>query len=237
MTIFTPDVGTKGVNHRIRQNQERCEEECMASTQTRSQQEEYAIQFLLAEHRIAAEEIWKLSNSTWNVFRFYITLLTAAGGFVLALASLNTSWDTLSRIIAVAAVLVFVIGITVYIQLLRIDNDSRRALRRIELVREQIIHSTLLRDYHTTLKEADADLGFPYEILGYSSLELVKRAIRGGGLKTQLVLINSSVGMIGVVASAMAMEVNSVRLLLALGIGSFILLTLMHGFYATLRGG
>ena len=50
---------------------------------------EKQLQFFLAEHKIAAEDSWKYNEFIWNVFKFYITLLTGASGLALALRSVG----------------------------------------------------------------------------------------------------------------------------------------------------
>jgi len=200
-----------------------------------SNQTEFAIQFLMSEHETAVAEIWKDLEHSWEVFKFYITLITGSAGFVLALLSLNLNNYSQTLTVLVSSTIIFIIGLTVHMQLVGTDIKYRRVKNRLVLIRNKISNTLKLKSYFEMLKEANAELVNSPTYLGYSLREQTLRALRVAGIKTQLVLLNSLVGTVALVATGVLAGVQKLHYLFYLGIGGFIILLLLHSLIAKIR--
>jgi hypothetical protein len=200
-----------------------------------STQKDIATQFLLTEHDTAVKEIWKDLEHSWEVFKFYITLITGSVGFILALLSLSLDKYLQTMIILIASSIVFIIGLTVHMQLVGTDMQYRSVKKRLILIRKRISNTLALKSYFETLKDANVDLVGPADYPGYSLQEQIRRAIKVAGIKTQLVLLNSLVGTIAVIAVGIVMGMLNTIHLILLGIGGFFVLVSFHSIIAKIR--
>ena len=188
------------------------------------------IQFLISEHEFAAEERWKYSEHSWDIYKFYMTLLSAGGGFVLAILSTSVDGSTMRLVVTATASLVFIVGVTVFGQLIGHDLRHRSVNRRLDLVRLEIADATALHGYIEKLNETEANFGSMSHRLSYSLKDQFLRALNNSGIKTQLVIINSIVGTIAVLFGVMPLSGISTRILPAISL--MILLLFAHMLFA-----
>lgn len=198
---------------------------------------DYAFQFLMEEHNFAAEERWKYAASTWEAFKFYVTLVTGAGAFILAVLSIGLNPSVLSAVVSVSTGIVFVIGILVFLRMIVLDLDLEVTRRRLRTARKTISQIASLEGYFTELQEIGAGLALTPSS-GYSFKAQVKRAMIGAGLKTQIVIMNSFTGMIsivgGVISFGMVGKDGLVGTVILAAISYFCLISL-HIFIARAR--
>lgn len=192
------------------------------------------LEFLFSDHQFAAEERWKFAEHTWEVFKYYITLLTGAGGFILALITLSIDWRTLIWSISISATIIFVIGLTVFMQLIRLDIQLKSVERRLHIARQEIAKITALEYYIDELVEAKSDMGISYTELGYSLRHQIRRAIIGMGLKTQLILINSAIGTLAITLTICSLYRWTDNVLLVVFI-SYLSIVFFHVIIARIR--
>jgi len=188
----------------------------------------------MAEHEFAANERWKFAEITWEVFKFYITLLTGTVGFVLALISLKMDSSNLLLVTSISSGIVFTIGILVFMRMIVIDLDLKRARTRLRIARTLIGMITSLDDYLTDLNQAEVDLASSQDV-GYSMSGQLKRATAGIGLKIQVVVINCFVGTISIVACAVILGMASIINLILTGIIGYLVLIIFHALIAKTR--
>ena len=165
------------------------------------------LQFFFHEQKIAVEEKWRISEYTWNMFKYYIILLTGVVG-VLALIYIRLTKHCINypiNPIFIASVLIFIIGIFVLLHLMRVEKEGHKVVRRLFKAREEIKILTVLEEYFKKLETKNIGLGkkgpLKYAIkkkpLKYAIKKLIKCLLTGGGVKTHLIIINSIVFAIG----------------------------------------
>ncbi len=156
------------------------------------------LQFFLEEQKIAVEEKWRFSEYTWNMFKYYITLLTGVVGVLALIYSRSTKPCINYPInpISIASALIFIIGFFVLIHLTRVEKEGHKVVRRLFKAREEISILTLLEEYFKKLEMNNIELG-KKEPLKYTIKGEIKYLLTGGGVKTHLIIINSIVFAIG----------------------------------------
>jgi len=166
------------------------------------------LQYFLEEIKIAAEERWSFNDYTWNVFKFYITLLTGAIGVIALIYAnqiANNKFYPIIPIIPIFSLIIFFIGLIVYLHILRLGKDQTKVVIRLEDAREEINDIIDIKDYLNSVKKYDDELSVPNIFIKkegniYSFKNIWKSVIRGGGIKVSLVLINSIVSIIGCIS-------------------------------------
>ena len=199
---------------------------------TKQNSHEDSFAFLSEEHRTASENTWHYARYTWDVFRFYITLVTASGALIVALFTPGRELTFLPLSISLICGVLFLIGMPVFVQLIHLDLQLRRTVRRLDHVRDILSSRSDLRDYLSYLRSASMDVTTRQD-LGYSLSDQLTRAVRGGGLKTQTVLINSMIGTLSIAGMLTAFkELDQPPLLILLP--AYLLLLLLHSLVARL---
>lgn len=164
------------------------------------------LQFFLEEQKLAAEERWKYAEHTWNVFKFYITLLTGAVGVIIALTSVLSSKGNLYIPyipISIASVLIFIIGLIVFSHLLRLGKEEYKVEIRLKKARDKICKLISIENHLNDLIDFHSELGANQHMIDnwrdiYSKDEQNNSRIQGVSVKGTLIIINSVVIGIGV---------------------------------------
>ena len=199
-----------------------------------NKKEEHAFEFLMAEHQLAAEERWKFAELTWEVFKFYVTMLTGIGGLILALISLKINFSDLLLVICISSGMIYLIGLLVFVRMIVLDIELKKTRTRLNISRKLIGEITSLEDYLNDLKKAEVDLVGSL-IRGYSISGQVKQAISSMGLKTQVVVINSFIGTVSIIAFARIIGIISIGNIILIGILGYIVLIIFHVLIAKTR--
>jgi hypothetical protein len=198
---------------------------------------EFAFKFLMEENSFAAEERWKYTELNWEAFRFYMTLVTGSVAFILALSSAKLDLSSFSAVVSISSGIIFIIGILVYLRMIVLSADAAVVRKRLRIIRKLIFAIAPLKGYFNSLHEANADMAFT-QGLDYSFRGQFRRAIIGVGLKTQIVVINSFIGMISIVAGAISLKIMSTTPLyglIILVIVSYIFLIVIHALIGKAR--
>lgn len=196
--------------------------------------EEHAFEFLMAEHQLAAEERWKFAELNWEVFKYYVTLLTGTGGLILALVSLKINLSDLLLVICISSGMIYIIGLLVFMRMIVLDIELKKTRTRLNISRTLIGEFTSLEDYVNDLKKAKVDLVGSLD-KEYSISGQVKQAISSMGLKTQVVVINSFIGTVSIIAIARKFGSISIGNLTLICIFGYIVLIFFHMLIAWTR--
>ena len=179
----------------------------------------------------------KYRERAWEIFKYYITIVTAVGGLFIGLISSGFSDNKLIALIPFSTGVLFVIGIMVFIQLLNMDLDHTRLQKRIQITTQCIERFTALNEYFEKISSTySSNALYTYEDR-YSIINVIKRSVTAPGIKTQLILINSSIGTLGIIFAVLNNQVTiSIELQVLMGITVFIALLFFHGIYSSLKG-
>jgi len=197
--------------------------------------EELSVQFLLSEYEQSVQERWKYREHSWEVFRFYISLLTAIGGLLLALLTFGSNTNQFFSIVSVASIVMFIIGITVLLQLLALHIGARSVGNRLVLSRKRMAQLASMEGYLNILDDDFEGLGFSAEVNDYSLRGQFKRSYQSAGLKTQLVLINSLVGVVTLITVSINFAKFDIGTIILLGVLGFFFLVFFYTLLARLR--
>ena len=58
---------------------------------SKNQNKELQLQFLISEHQTAADERWKINERTLDIYKYFITVISGFGALFLALLSFGLS--------------------------------------------------------------------------------------------------------------------------------------------------
>lgn len=194
-------------------------------------------EYLLLAYGISVDHAWKYYERGWEVFKFYITLTTGVVGLLVTLFTAGFDISNLISMIPVLALILFAVGISVFIQLINIDIDQDQELKHHILLRDQIAEHTDLDDYfEARLKKLQYTKAYSTQETKYKVSGLIKRAILASGVKTQLVIINSAIGTLGLYFFAFSSSPIISQQSLLIGTLFFVALIILHGLYGSLRG-
>ena len=195
---------------------------------------QFTFDFLLSEYKLYADNLWSTFDKVWEIYRFYITIISGLGGILLGLLSLGTTWQVLYPLPSIFGLTAFILGISLFIQLINADIAFKKMYKRMMLARQQIATLTSLDDYFSDVSKAKAE--WMYWDSSYSIGSLLKRAVRGAGIKTQIIIVNSIVGISSVISLLVTnVKINLSSLILISVIGYF-LIVLCHAIIAHLKG-
>ncbi len=195
---------------------------------------EKQLQFFFEEQKISVEIYFKYSEYIWNDFKFFITFITGVGGVIIALISFGQCNITDSNnIILVASLTIIFIGIIGLSKLVQLENDQNTVAKRIKKAREKISNLTSLGDYFEDLKNDHAELCAPCAPIDFkyprNFLSWFKGSrFKGFGVKSTLILINSTVGVFIIFYVAELFGEITTLLCIPVYIFSFIVFIIIH---------
>jgi hypothetical protein len=197
-------------------------------------EEEKSFLFLISLHEITSDTIWKCYEKGWEIYRFFITLVTGVIGLLVALLTTDPTIQNYFPIISILSGLVFFIGLSIFTQLINVDMDHARSINYENIIVAEISNRTNLEiflDDKKNLFDRTEDKNDRYSLNN-----LVKRAIFSSGPKTQLVIINSFAGAISVISSFHSYFLFNLTRLFLLGALIILFLIAAHGIYGSFRG-
>ncbi len=202
----------------------------------RSKKEENSFNYLLFVYEKSISMNQERLENSWEIFKFYITLLTGVGSVAIALISFDVDNDTLMKALASASGLVFFLGLSIFVQLVNNDMFHSITTRRIQLLMSEIYKHTNLTDYD---KEYIRIFGktpeYTYQSFDRFSLKgVIYRAVTAAGVKTKMIVINSVLGSFAV--TIMLNDLSFEGGFISILFGMFFGILFIHVSYYLFRG-
>ncbi len=196
--------------------------------------EQHLFDFLMQEYQMSFENLWKSWDRVWDIYRFYITLISGLSALLLGLLTVGVAWDSLYPVPAMLALVVFILGTALFVQLVNIDIAFKKTHTRMQSIRRELARIIPLDTYLADVSQAKAE--WVYWEQSYSLAGLVKRGFRGAGVKTQVILINSAIAAAGILYRVWPRVSTNTGLIVAVAFGAWISLIAFHGGLALIKG-